>query len=38
MKVKITKSNTFLLTSIFLISACGGGGGGGSAPASIANH
>ena len=32
MKVKITKSNTFLLTSIFLISACGGGGGGGSAP------
>ena len=32
MKVKITKTNTFLLTSIFLISACGGGGGGGSAP------
>ena len=35
MKVKITKSNTFLLTSIFLISACGGGGGGGSAPAPL---
>jgi hypothetical protein len=34
-KVKITKSNTFLLTSIFLISACGGGGGGGSAPAPL---
>ena len=35
MKVKITKTNTFLLTSIFLISACGGGGGGGSAPAPL---
>ena len=35
MKVKITKSKTFLLTSIFLISACGGGGGGGSAPAPL---